>query len=86
MDTLTSQMVGLKEAEGALWNPRGKLLVVIADSDSVSPKKLCLQIYAVLWKEHFIINNTILIATRDKCVKINSKYYNDGFRKDTLDL
>ena len=72
MDTLTSQMVALREAEGALWNPRGKLLVVVADSDCVSPKELCLQIYAELWKEHFIIDNTILTATRDKCVKINS--------------
>ena len=40
MDTLTSQMVALKEAEGALWNPRGKFLVVVADSDGVSPKEL----------------------------------------------
>jgi len=86
MDTLTIQMVALKEFEGALWNPRENFLVVLADSDGVSPKELCLQIYAELWKEHFIIDNTILISTCDKCVKINSKNETDGLRKDTLDL
>jgi len=39
-----------------------------------------------LWKEHFIIDNTILIATRDNYVPINGKNYTDGLRKDTLDL
>ena len=39
-----------------------------------------------MWKEHFIIDNTILIATRDNYVPINGKNYTDGLRKDTLDL
>jgi hypothetical protein len=39
-----------------------------------------------LWKEHFIIDNTILIATRDNYVPINGKNYTDGSRKDTSDL
>jgi len=86
MDTLTIQMVALNEAEGALKNPRGKFLVVVADSDGVSPKELGLQIYAELWKEHFIIYNTILIATCDKYVKIYSKNYTDGLRKGILYL
>jgi len=86
MDALRIQMGALKVAEVALWNPRGKFLVVVADSDGVSPKELGLQIYVELWKEHVIIDNTILIATRDKCVKINSKIYTDGLRKDTLEL
>jgi hypothetical protein len=76
----------LKDADGAFWNPRGKFLVVVPDSDGVSPTELGLQIYAELWKEHFIIDNTILIATRDNYVAINGKNYTDGLRKDTLDL
>jgi hypothetical protein len=80
------QMETLKEAEGVSWNPRGKFLVVVADSDGVSPKELGLQIYGELWKEHFIIDNTILIATRDNYVWINDKNYPDGFRNDTLGL
>ena len=86
MDTLTSRMGVLKVYEGALWDPRGKFVVVVADSDGFSPKELGLKIYVELWKEHFIIDNTILIVTRDKCVKINSKIYTDRLRKDTLDL
>ena len=85
METLRDQVETLKEAEGASWNPRGKFLVVVADSDSVSPKELGLHIYAELWKEHLIIDNTILIATRDNYLPINSKNYTDGLRKDTLD-
>jgi hypothetical protein len=65
MQTLRDQVEKLKEAEGAFWNPRGKFLVVVADSDGVSPRELGLQIYLELWKEHFIIDNTILIATHD---------------------
>jgi hypothetical protein len=86
METLRDQVETLKVAEGAFWNPRGKFLVVVADSDVVSPKELGLQIYAELWKEHFIIDNTILIATRDNYVPINGRNYTDGLRKDTLDL
>jgi hypothetical protein len=86
METLRDQVETLKEAEGAFWNPRGKFLVVVADRDGVSARELGLQIYAELWKEHFIIDNTILIATRDKYMKVNSKNYTDQLRKDTLDL
>jgi hypothetical protein len=86
MQTLSDQVETLKDAEGASWNPRGKFLVVVADSDSVSSKELGLQIYAELWKEHFIVDNTILIATRDNYLPINGKNYTDGLRKDTLDL
>ena len=86
MESLREQVDKLKEAEGAFWNPRRKFLVVVADSIGVSPKELGLQIYAELWKEHFIIGNTILIAVRDNYVPINDKNYTDGLRKDTLDL
>jgi len=86
MKTLKFQVVMLMEAESASWNPRGKFLVVVADSDGVSSKELGLQIYAELWKEHFIIDITILIVTRDNYVPINGKNYNDGLRKDTLEL
>ena len=86
MDTLTDQADTLKDAEGASRNPRGKFLTVVAYSDGVSPTELGLQIYAELWKERFIIDNTILIATRDNYVPINGKNYTDGVRKDTLDL
>jgi hypothetical protein len=86
METLRDQVQTLKEAEGAFWNPRGKVLVVVADSDGVSLTELVLQIYAELWKEHLIIDNTILIATHDNYLKANGKNYTDGFRKDTLDL
>ena len=86
IETLTDQVETLKEAEGASWNPRGKFLVVVADSIGVSPSELGLQIYLELWKEHFLIDNTILIAVRDNYVPINSKNYTDGLRKDTLDL
>ena len=79
-------MVTLKEAEGTSYNPTGKFLVVVADSDGVSSKELGQQIYAELWKKHFIIDNTILIAVRDNYVSINGNYYTDGLRKDTLDL
>ena len=86
MVTLKAHMKRMQKSEGASWNPRVKSLVVVADSDGVSPKKLGLQIYAELWKEHFIIENTILIATRDNYIPINGKNYTDGLRKDTLDL
>jgi hypothetical protein len=86
INTLRVQVGNLKEAEVAFWNPRGKFLIVVADSDGVSPKQLGLQIYEELWKEHFIIDSTILIATRDNYVPINGKNYTDGLRKDTLDL
>jgi hypothetical protein len=39
-----------------------------------------------LWKEHSIIDNTILIATPDNYVPINGKKYTDILRKDTLEL
>jgi hypothetical protein len=42
--------------------------------------------YAELWKEHFVMDNTILIAARDNYVPINGKNYTDVLRKDTLDL
>jgi hypothetical protein len=86
IETLRDQVETLKLAEGAFWNPRGKFLVVVADSDVASPRELGLQIYAELWKEHFIIDNTILIAARDNYVPINGKIITDGLRKDTLDL
>ena len=86
METLTNQLEMLKEAESMSWNPRGKFLVVVTDSDDVSPRALGLQIYAELWKEHFIIDNTILIAARDNYVPMNGKNYTEGLRKDTLDL
>ena len=86
METLRDQVERLKAAESASWNPRGKFLIVVADIDGVSSKELGLQIYAELWKEHFIIDNIILIAVRDNYVPINSKNYTDGLRKDTSDL
>jgi len=86
METLRDQLWALKEAEGASWNPRGKFLVVVSESIGVSSKELGLQIYAVLWKEHFIIDNIILIAVRDNYLLINDKNYTVGLRKDTLDL
>jgi hypothetical protein len=55
----------LQEAECGSWNPRGKFLVVAADSDCISPTDLGLQIYVELWKGHCIIDNIILIAVRD---------------------
>jgi hypothetical protein len=81
MDALIDQVVTLKEAEGESWNPRGKFLVVVADSDGVSPTELGLQIYGELWKEHCIIDNTILMVVRDNFVPIK-----DGLRKNTLEL
>ena len=45
-----------------------------------------MEIYAELWKEHFIIDNIILMALRDIYVSINGKIYTDGLRKDTLGL
>jgi nitrate reductase NapAB chaperone NapD len=45
METLRDQVVMLKEAEVASWNPRGKFLVVVANSDDVSSKELGLYIY-----------------------------------------
>ena len=86
METLTNQLETLKEAKGAFWNPRGKFLVVVPDSDGVSPRQLALQIYAELWKEHFIIDNTILIAGRDNYVLKNGKNYTKRLRMNTLDL
>ena len=86
MVTLRDQLETLKEAEGESWNPRGKFLVVVTDSIGVSSKELGLQIYAELWKEHFIIDNTILIAARDNYVPIKGNNYTDGLRKNTLDL
>ena len=86
MEILRDQVESLKLAEGAFWNPRGKFLVVVADSDGVSPTELGLQIYAELWREHSIIDSTILIATRDNFIPINGKNYTDGLRKGTLDL
>ena len=86
IESLREQVETLKVVEGAFWNPRGKFIVVVADSDGVSPRELGLQIYAELWKEHFIFDNTVLIAVRDNYVPINDKNYTDGLRKDTLDL
>ena len=86
LETLRDQVDKLKEAEGAFWNPRGKFLVVVADSDGVSLRELGLQIYTELWKEHFIIDNTILIAARDNYVPINGNNYTNGLRTNTLVL
>jgi hypothetical protein len=86
METLISQVEALKEAEGASWNPRGKFLVVVADNDGVSPRELGLQIYVELWKQHFIIDCTILNAVRDQYLPVNGTNYTDGPKKDTLDL
>jgi hypothetical protein len=71
METLISQVETLKEVEGASWNPRGKFLVVIADNYGVSPRELGLQIYVKLWKEHFIVDCTILAVVREKYLPIN---------------
>ena len=86
MDTLSYQIAAMEVAEGESWNPRGKFLVVLADIDGVPSKELGLQIYEQIWKEHFIIDNTILIANRENYVPMNGKNYTDGLRKDTLDL
>jgi hypothetical protein len=72
-ETLRYQVVTLKEAEGGSWNPWGKFHVVVADSDGFPPRELGLQIYVEMWKEHCIIENTILIAVRDNNVQINGK-------------
>ena len=47
METLRDQVDKLKEAEGAFWNPRRKFLIVVTDSDGVSPKELGLHIQDV---------------------------------------
>jgi hypothetical protein len=86
IQTLRDQVETLKDVEGGFWNPGGKFLVVVADSDGATSRQLGLQIYAELWKEHFIIDNTILIPARDNYVPINGKKSTDEFRKDTLDL
>jgi len=88
METLTDQVDRLKEseAETGLWNSRGKFLIVVADSDGVSSEGMGLKIYAELRNEHFIIDNTILIPSRDNYVMTNGKNYTNGLRKDTLDL
>jgi hypothetical protein len=81
--TLKDQVQMLKETEGASWNPRGKYLVVVADSDGVSPREMGLQIYAEMWEEQLVIETTILIAVCDNNVTINGT---DRLRKDTLVL
>jgi hypothetical protein len=86
METLRDQAETPKEAESALWNPRGKSLVIVVNNYGVSPKEFGLQIYAELWKEHFIIDNTILIAVCDNYVPINGMNYTDGLRKDTFEI
>jgi hypothetical protein len=86
METLRDQVETLKEAEGASWNPRGKFLVVVADSDVASPRELGLQRYVELWKEHFIIYNTIRIPALDNYAPMNGNKSSDGLREDTLDL
>jgi hypothetical protein len=83
IDSLRDQVQMLKETEGALWNPRGKFLVVVADSDGVSPREMGQQIYAEMWKENFIIETTILIAVHDNYITINDTV---GLKKDALDL
>ena len=75
METLRDEMETLKEAECAFWNRRGKFLVVVADSDTVSPREVGVLVYAELWKEHFIIDNTILIVAFDNYVPKNGKDY-----------
>jgi hypothetical protein len=86
METLTSQVETLKDVEGASWNPLGKLLVVVTDNNGVSPRELGLQIYVKLWKEHSIIDCTILTVLRDKYLPINGTHYTDGPKQDILDL
>ncbi|GFG36586.1 hypothetical protein Cfor_06392 [Coptotermes formosanus] len=86
IENLKTQVETLKVAEGGSWNPGGKFLVVVADNDGVSPRELGLQIYVELWKQHFIIDCTILIAVRHKYLPINSTNYTHGLKKDTLDL
>jgi hypothetical protein len=84
IETLTTQVDTLKEAESGSWNPRGKFLVVVPDDGDVPPRELGLQIYAELWKEHFIIDGTILIYVRDKYMKTNGTSYTDELILDNL--
>ena len=86
METLRDQMVTLKQAEGRSRNRRGKFFVGVPNSDGVSARDFGLQIYVELWKEHSIIDITILIVTRDNYESINGKKYTDILRKYTLDL
>jgi hypothetical protein len=86
MQNLRDQIQTLKETEGASWNPRGKFLVLVPESDDVSTREIGLQIYEEMWKEHFAIDTKILVAVHDIYVPINDKNYTIGLRKDTLDL
>ena len=86
METLREHVDTLKQAESGSWNLRGTYVVGVPKSDGVSAREFGLQIYSELWKEHSIIDNTILIATADNYVPINGTKYTDILRKYTLDL
>jgi hypothetical protein len=64
MESIKTQVDGLKESEGAAWNPQGMFLVVVTESArSVPPRELASQIYADLWEQHYITDDTILIPS-----------------------
>jgi hypothetical protein len=65
MECVKTQVDGLRESEGAAWNPQGKFLVVVTEPDDIaSPRELALQIYADLWEQHSIADATVLTPSR----------------------
>jgi hypothetical protein len=76
MESVKTQVDDLKESEGAAWNPQGRFLVVVTESDHTVPaRELAFQIYTDLWAEHYITDDTILIPSRA-----------NGTTADTLEL
>jgi hypothetical protein len=65
MESVRTQVDGLKEAEGAAWNPQGRFLIVVTETAYTAPaRELAFQICADLWEQHYITDDTILIPSR----------------------
>jgi hypothetical protein len=80
MESVRTQVDGLKESEGAAWNPQGRFLIVVTEpADTASPRELAFQIYADMWEQHYVTDDTILIPTGEDTLELYTGFpYESG--------
>jgi hypothetical protein len=79
MECVKTQVDGLRESEGAAWNPEGKFLIIVTEPDDTASREMALQIYADLWEQHSIADATVLTPSRVTGMEWDTLEFYTGF-------
>jgi hypothetical protein len=75
----------LRGSDVIQWNPRGKFVVVVTDSDSESARSVALEIYETMWMD-YSINDNVIMASNSEVNYHETAMKSPGSGRNVLDL